>query len=81
MVVVRLPALLAQEAGARRIDVNARSLGEALSALPVAGLVLDERGALRPLVNVYVDGERQRDLDAPLAPSATVIVVAAVAGG
>jgi molybdopterin converting factor small subunit len=81
VVVVRLPALLAQEAGARRFTVEASTLGEALAALPVAGLVLDERGGLRPLVNVFVDGAAERDVAAPLSPASVVIVVAAVAGG
>jgi hypothetical protein len=52
-----------------------------LRSLPVAGLVLDEHGALRTLINVYVDGERERSLSAPLAPTSTVLLVAAVAGG
>lgn len=81
MAVVRLQSLLAQEAGTRRIEVDAATLGEALRSLPVAALVLDEHDVLRPLVNVYVDGERERSLEAPLEPSSVVIVVAAVAGG
>ena len=57
--VVLLPVLLATEAGGRkRFEVDAATLGDALRALPVRGLVLDEHGELRPLVNVYVDGER-----------------------
>jgi len=79
--VVRLQSLLAQEAGTRRIEVDAATLGEALRRLPVAGLVLDEHGAVRPLVNVFVDGEREHDLAAPLAQSSVVLLVAAVAGG
>lgn len=81
MAVVRLTALLAQEAGTRRLDVEATTLGEALQRLSVAGLVLDEHGELRPLVHAYVDGARELDLDAPLSPSAEVILVGAVAGG
>jgi len=80
--VVRVPGLLAAEAGGRRsFDVEAASLRDALRALPVADLLLDEAGTLRPLVHAYVDGERERDLEAPLSPSATVLIVAAVAGG
>ncbi len=82
---VRLPALLAAQAGGRkRIDVEAETVGDALRALPVADLLFDEHGALRPLVNVYVDGRDARDtggLSAPLRPGAEVRVVAAVAGG
>ncbi len=82
MAVVLLPGLLATEAGGRkRFEVEAASLGEALRALPIRDLLLDEAGEVRPLVNVYVDGERVLDLAAPLAPAARVRIVAAVAGG
>ena len=80
-----LPSLLAAEAGGRgRFETDARSVAEALRGLPVADLLLDERGELRPLVNVYVDGVDVRDrggLDAQLTGDATVRVVAAIAGG
>ena len=53
MVVVLLPSLLAAEArGRKRFEVDARTVGDALRALPVASLVFDERGNLRALVNV-----------------------------
>lgn len=81
MAVIQLRSLLAEEAGTRRVEVQAATLGEGLRALPVARLVLDEHGRLRPLVNVFVDGQRERSLTAPLGGDATVIVVAAVAGG
>ncbi len=82
MAVVRVPGLLAAEAGGRRsFEVEAATLGDALRALPLADLLLDETGTLRPLIHAYVDGERERDLAAPLAPSAAVLIVAAVAGG
>ena len=57
---------------------------EALRELPVASLLLDERGALRPLVNVYVDGEDVREragLDTQLDGSEEIRVIAAIAGG
>jgi hypothetical protein len=80
--VVLLPGLLATEAGGRkRFELDAATLRDALTALPVADLVLDERGEVRSLVHVYVDGERAHDLAAPLAPAARVRIVAAIAGG
>jgi len=80
--VVLLPGLLATEAGGQqRFELDAATLLDALRALPVAALVLDERGEVRPLVHVYVDGERARDLAAALAPGARVRIVAAIAGG
>ncbi|MBA2331365.1 MAG: MoaD/ThiS family protein [Actinobacteria bacterium] len=82
MAVVLLPGLLATEAGGRKqFELEAATVGEALRALPVANLLLDEAGGVRPLVHVYVDGERAHDLSAPLEPEAEVRIVAAIAGG
>jgi molybdopterin synthase sulfur carrier subunit len=83
--VVRLPSLLAREAGGQReFDVGAATLGDALRALPVRDLCLDEHGELRRLVNVFVDGEdvrRDAGLDTPLTAESQVLVVTAIAGG
>jgi molybdopterin converting factor small subunit len=82
VVAVRLPGLLAAQAGGqKRFEVEAASVREALRALPVADLLFDERGALRRLVNVYVDGSDERDLDAPIREGAEIRIVQAVAGG
>jgi molybdopterin converting factor small subunit len=83
--VVLLPSLLATQAGGQnRFDVVAPTVEAALRGLPIADLLFDERGALRPLVNVYVEGQdvRERDgLETPLAEADTVRVIAAIAGG
>ena len=82
MAVVLLPGLLAAEAGGRkRFEVDAETVADALRALPVADLVLDEHGEVRPLVHVYLDGERARDLTAPVAAKSRILIVAAIAGG
>ena len=85
MVVVAHPGILATEAGGRkRFELEAATVGDALRSLPVADRVLDERGELRPLVNVYVDGEDARErggLDAALAGGETVRLIGAIAGG
>jgi molybdopterin synthase sulfur carrier subunit len=85
VVVVKLPSLLAEQAGGQReFEVDAATVGEALHSLPVSDLLLDERGELRQLVNVYVDGEDARradGLETPLADAQEVRVIAAVAGG
>jgi len=47
----------------------------------VSDLVLDERGGVRPLVHVYLDGERGRDLTTPVGERSRVLIVAAIAGG
>ena len=83
MAVVLLPSLLATEAGGQsRFELEAPTVGAALRALPVADLLFDEHGALRSLVNVYVDGIDMRDRGGLEAPAEGEIrVVAAVAGG
>ena len=82
MAVVLLPGLLATEAGGQaRLELDATTVGEALRALPVADLVLDERGEVRSLVHVYVDGERAHDLAAPIGEKTRIRIVAAIAGG
>lgn len=82
MAVVLLPGLLATEAGGtKRFELDASTLGEALRALPVSDLVLDERGEVRPLVHVYVDGERAHDLGASVGEKTRIRIVAAIAGG
>ncbi len=82
MAVVLLPGLLATEAGGqKRFELDAATVGEALRALPVSDLVLDERGEVRSLVHVYVDGERTQDLTTPVREQSRVRIVAAIAGG
>jgi molybdopterin synthase sulfur carrier subunit len=85
VVLVLIPSLLAAQAGGQgRFEVEAATVGEALRALPVRDLLLDEHGELRRLVNVYVDGEDARargGLDEPLEGAREVRVIAAVAGG
>jgi sulfur-carrier protein len=83
--VVLLPSMLAAEAGGRnRFELEAETVEDALRALPVSDLVFDERGELRPLVNVYVDGidAREREgLATKLDGSEEIRLVAAIAGG
>jgi molybdopterin converting factor small subunit len=85
VVTVLLPGLLADQAGGRKeFQLEAPTVGAALRALPVRDLLFNERNELRPLVNVYVDGEDIRgrnDVDTELSDGQTIRVVAAVAGG
>jgi molybdopterin converting factor small subunit len=85
MVQVVLPSVLAEQAqGRKRFEVEAETVGDALRALPVADLLVDERGELRELAWVYVDGTDARDrggLACPLAGVREVRIVAAVSGG
>jgi molybdopterin converting factor small subunit len=80
--IVLLPSLLATEAGGEgRFEVDASTVRQALRDLPVRDLLFDERGELRPLVNVYLDKTQLDDLDAAIADDAEIRVVAAIAGG
>jgi sulfur-carrier protein len=82
---VQLPSVLAAEAGGQKsFELEAPTAGAALRALPIANLVFDEHGQLRPLVNVYVDGADVKHgdgLDTALREDSQVRVVAAIAGG
>jgi hypothetical protein len=56
VVQVVVPSILAAQAeGRQRFDVEAETVGEALRALPVADLLLDERGEWSSNLHVYVD--------------------------
>jgi molybdopterin converting factor small subunit len=82
---VILPGTLAAEAGGqKRFEFDAATVGDALRQLPVSNLLFDERGELRRLINVFVDGIDARGgalLDEPLTAGSEVRVVGAVAGG
>jgi molybdopterin converting factor small subunit len=82
MAVVLLPSLLAREAGGEgRFETDASSVRDALEGLPIADLLFDERGTLRPLVNVYVNREQVEGVDVEIGSDDEVRLVAAVAGG
>jgi hypothetical protein len=76
--------LAAQADGRRSFDVEAETVRGALEALPVADLLFNERGEMNRHLNVYVDGTDHRDrggLEAPVADSREIRVVAMVSGG
>ena len=85
MVRVVVPSMLAAQAeGRRRFDLEADTVGDALRALPVADLVLDEHGQLRQFLNVYVDGSDARErgaLACPLEGARELRIVAMLSGG
>ena len=85
MVRVVVPSMLAAQAeGRQRFDVEAETVGDALRALPVADLVINERGELRQYLNVYVDQTDARDrggLACSLAGAREMRVVATLSGG
>ena len=82
MVVVLLPSLLAREAGGEgRFELEATTVREALQQLPVRDLLFDDRGSLRPLVNVYVNRAQADGVDRAVGAGDEIRLVAAVAGG
>jgi sulfur-carrier protein len=85
VVQVVVPTMLAAQAeGRRSFDVDAKTTGDALHALPVADLLFNERGELNRHLNVYVDGLDHREcggLDGPLTGAHEIRVVAMVSGG
>ncbi len=70
----------------RRLDMSAATLTELVARLdegwPGMRDRLCEAGPqIREHINVFVDGERVRDLDAPIPDTAVVHIIPAVAGG
>ena len=72
-----------------RREVSGRTVGEALGEVFAAhprlkGYVLDDRGAVRKHVAVFLDGESIRDregLTDPLPPDGELFVMQALSGG
>ena len=92
MITIELPRALQPYARGNTavvLDRPCATVGHALSALAsqwpaVLDRVMDERGELRPHVNVFVDEESIRfigGLEAPLAEGSTIVIVPAVSGG
>ena len=88
--IVRVPTQLRQlTGGAGEVPVEATTVGEALRALDelypgLAERLFDGDGALRRFVNVFVADEDIRfasGLETPVAPTQTVSIVPAGAGG
>jgi molybdopterin converting factor small subunit len=89
-VTVRLPSQLrVLVGGAGEVPVEASTVREAIVAVDaahpgLAGRILDDQGALRRFVNVFVADEDVRyldGLDTVLVAGQTVSLVPAVAGG
>ena len=86
MAVVRLRGPLKQLAGDRaEHPIDGGSVGELLLALErehpaTSGWILDERGAIRRHINVFVNGERG-ERETAVAPADRVDVLPALSGG
>jgi molybdopterin converting factor small subunit len=89
-VTVRIPTILrTYTAGASEVTAEGGTLAEVLDDLErnhtgIKARVLDETGALRRFVNVYVGNDDVRFLDGlqtPTPAGASISVIPAVAGG
>ena len=86
MPVVRLRAPLSELAGGKReLELEGATVAEVLKALErehpdTRGWILDERGAIREHINVFVNKEYGRE-DTPVTPSDRLHVIPAISGG
>jgi molybdopterin synthase sulfur carrier subunit len=85
MALVLLRAPLSELAGGRQHDVEGETVREVLVALEgrcpaIIGWVLDERRAIRPHVNVYVNGQLAGE-DTMAGTTDRVQVLPAITGG
>jgi molybdopterin synthase sulfur carrier subunit len=70
----------------RHLTVEAPTLGALVADLDaqwpgMSDRLLEPGPQIREHINVFIDGERERDLAAPLTESSVVHVIPAVAGG
>ena len=86
MPVVRLRAPLSELAGGKReLELDGSTVAEVLRSLEhehpgTRGWILDERGAIREHINVFVNKEYGRE-DTSVAPSDRLHVIPAISGG
>jgi sulfur-carrier protein len=87
---VRIPGLLLSYTnGAKNVELPvapAATLGDALQALNerFPGMrfrVVDERGAIRAHIKIFVDGVLARDLATAVRPDGEMMIVGALTGG
>ena len=89
MAVVVFTANLQRHVAAPRVEVPGATVREALDRVfadnpRLRGYVVDERGALRKHMSIFVDGQQLADrerLSDPLGPSSELYVMQALSGG
>ena len=85
MPVVNLRAPLADLVGNRSVQLSGDTVGEVIAALELnhpkaKGWVLDEAGAIRRHISVFLDGERV-SADAGVASDGAIDIIPAISGG
>jgi molybdopterin converting factor small subunit len=84
---VRIPTpLRSYTAGEANVHAVGSTVGEIIADLDrsypgLAFRVVDEQGAVRPHMVVWLGGERCRDLAAPVDPHEEVVLMQALSGG
>ena len=88
---VRIPGLLRSYThGAETVTLDlpapSPTLGDALAEIErrFPGFrfrIVDEQGAIRPHIKIFVDGELARDLKTVARPAAELMIVGALSGG
>ena len=84
---VVVPSPIASYTGQRReVEAEGATLAELLADLErrhpgIRFRIVDEQGAIRPHIKMFVNREQALGLDAPLPPGAEVLIVAALSGG
>ena len=84
---VTLPTPLAEYTAHRReVEAHGATLSALLDDLDrrhpgIRFRIVDERGAIRAHIKMFVNREQARSLDTALAPTDEVLVVAALSGG
>ena len=89
MAIVHLPRSLVTlfpDPPPRRLDLTVSTLSDLVGQLDAGWPGMRDRlceagPRLREHINVFVNGERERDLEATIAPGAEVHIIPAVAGG
>lgn len=68
--------------GPSRVAVDARTLGDALGGLgALTSRILDDTGAVRPHVHLFVNQQAQTNLDVTLRDGDIIHILPAVSGG
>lgn len=84
---VRVAALLhSYTGGAKVIEVEASTVGEAIAALDrrfpgLAFRIIDEQGQIRPHMNIFLGEEKVDDLATPISSGTEIYIVGALSGG
>jgi sulfur-carrier protein len=84
---VRIPTPLRSYTGDRtNVEAAGTTVGEVLADLDrrypgIRFRVVDEQGRLRKHVNLFLDGDRVRDLSAPLDGVGELTIMQALSGG